>query len=220
MNCCGANATGEFFDKQAHRMERYFRKKGLRREQKHLVDGIRQSGIENADLLEIGCGVGALHLSLLQAGARKAVGIDMSEKMIATARQLARKMDLDDRASYLQGDFVNVHDRVSLADVAILDKVICCYEQVQELIAHSARKARLLFAVVYPRHGWLAQGCFRLMVAVANLLRWKFHPYYHEPALIQRAITAAGFEKSFEQQTLIWVIQVFKRRNVNGEEAS
>jgi len=218
MNCCCVDATGKFFDKQARRMEKYFRRKGLRKEQQHLIEGLRQSGVEKASILEIGCGVGALHLSLLNAGATKATGIDMSEKMIDTARQLSEEMQLNERASYFRGDFVAMHEAAPAADVAILDKVICCYENVHELIALSTAKAKRLYAVSYPRQHWLVKSVFHSAAAAAKLFRWKFHPYYHEPALIQNTIAASGFEKNYERQTLMWVIQVFQRRNGNGEE--
>jgi len=217
MSCC-VDATEKFFDKQARRMEKYFRKKGLRKEQQYLVDGIRQNGVENVSILEVGCGVGALHLSLLKVGARQATGIDMSEKMISTARELSVEMDLAQRTHYVRGDFVALHDTAPISDVTILDKVICCYENVQELIALSTSKAKHLYAVSYPRQHWLARYVFHFAMAAAKLFRWKFHPYYHEPALIQNAIAASGFEKNYERKTLIWVIQVFQRRNGNGEE--
>jgi magnesium-protoporphyrin O-methyltransferase len=218
VSCCCVDATGAFFDKQARRMEKYFRKKGLRREQQFLVEGIRQNGMENVAILEIGCGVGALHLSLLKAGATKAVGIDMSEKMIDAAQKLSKEMDLARRTQYVRGDFVAMHEAAPVSDVAILDKVICCYENVQELIAHSTAKAKRLYAVSYPRQHWFAKSVFHFAAAAATLFRWKFHPYYHQPALIQGAIADRGFEKNYERQTLMWVIQVFQRRSGNGEE--
>ncbi len=218
MNCCCVDATGLFFDKQARRTEKYFRKKGLRKEQKFLVDGIRQCGFKNATILEIGCGVGALHLSLLKSGATKATGIDMSENMVAAARKLSVEMDLAQRVQYVRGDFVAMHEGAPVSDITILDKVICCYENVQELIVHSTSKARRLYAVSYPRQHWVAKSIFRFTMAVAKLFRWKFHPYYHEPALIQSLIVSRGFEPKYERHAFMWVIQVFQRRNGNGEE--
>lgn len=217
MNCCCVDATGKFFDKQASRMEKSFRKRGLRKEQKYLVDGIQQNSVQNVSILEIGCGVGALHLSLLKAGAMQATGIDMSEKMLAAARKLSDEMDLAQHTHYVFGDFVAMHEAAPVSDLTILDKVICCYENVHELIALSTSKAKRLYAVSYPRQNWIAKSIFRFAAVAAKLFRWKFHPYYHEPVLIQNAIAASGFEKKYERQTLMWVVQVFQRRNGNGE---
>jgi hypothetical protein len=38
-----------------------------------------------------------------------------------------------------------------------------------------------------------------------------FHPFYHEPAHVQQWIAANGFEKVYENETLIWLIQIFHR---------
>lgn len=36
MNCCSFEGTNKFFNKQARRTEKYFKKKGLRKEQKYI----------------------------------------------------------------------------------------------------------------------------------------------------------------------------------------
>lgn len=212
MNCCVLEGTAKFFNKQARRTEKSFRKKGLRPEQKYLVEGIRQAGMGQAEILEIGCGIGALHLSLLKDGAAKATGIDISEQMIAGARRLAEEMGMQQRAQYSLGDFIEMEQTTPAADVTILDKVICCYENARDLIAHSLAKTRRIYAVCYPRRSALVRVVFRLGIAAAKLLRLRFHPYYHEPEQIEKWITTEGLEKTYEQQTLIWVVQVFNRR--------
>jgi magnesium-protoporphyrin O-methyltransferase len=203
--------TNHFFNKQARRLEKYFRNNGLRPEQKHLMQGIQQSGMTQANILEIGCGVGGLHLSLLQAGAGRAVGFDISEKMIQTAQKLSHEMGLQERTQYWQGDFVEMHEHAPTAEVTILDKVICCYENFEELIARSAAKTKRIYAVCYPRKNFIA----RFVICAASLLlklsRMSFHPYYHAPQRIQATIQRHGFDKVFERRTAMWVVQVFQR---------
>jgi len=211
MNCCCLEATNKFFNTQARRSEKYFKKKGLRKEQRHLADGIRQSGMQEAEILEIGCGVGGLHLSLLKESATKATGFDISEKMIATARQLSAEMGLQDRTHYRHGDFVTMHENAPAADVTILDKVICCYENAPELIAHSTAKTRRIYAVSYPRQNPIVKLVFRSTKFVLKFFRQAFHPYYHEPKQIQKWITEAGFAKVYEKETMVWLVQVFRR---------
>ncbi|MDZ7363944.1 MAG: methyltransferase domain-containing protein [candidate division KSB1 bacterium] len=215
MNCCTLEGTNKFFNTQARRSEKYFKKKGLRKEQQYLAEGIRQKGLREAEILEIGCGVGGLHLSLLKDGAAKATGFDISEKMIATARRLSAEMQLQDRTQYRHGDFVAMHENAPVADVTILDKVICCYENAPELIAHSTAKTRRIYAVSYPRRHVLVKLMFRSAKFFLKLFRQAFHPYYHEPAQIQNWIGASGFEKVYERETCIWLIQIFERK-MNG----
>jgi 2-polyprenyl-3-methyl-5-hydroxy-6-metoxy-1,4-benzoquinol methylase len=216
MNCCTLEGTNKFFNTQARRSEKYFKKKGLRKEQRHLAEGIRQSGMREAEILEIGCGVGGLHLSLLKESAAKATGFDISEKMIATARRLSAEMGLQDRTQYRHGDFVAMHENAPAADVTILDKVICCYENAPELIAHSTAKTRRIYAVSYPRQNPFVRLVFKSAEFFLKLFRQAFHPYYHEPERIQQWITKAGFEKVYENETVIWLIQIFERKR-NGK---
>lgn len=114
MNCCTLESTNKFFNTQAGSMLRRFKRRGLRVEQRLLVQGIRRSGLTPSDILEIGCGVGALHLTLLQDGAAAATGIDISEKMIAAARQLAAELRLHQRTRYQQGDFLDLQESLSM----------------------------------------------------------------------------------------------------------
>jgi magnesium-protoporphyrin O-methyltransferase len=224
MSCCCApnlgavEGTNEFFNSQASRYKKYFRKKGLHKEQKYLVDGIRRSGIAGAEILEIGCGVGGLHLSLLKAGAAKATGFDISEKMIATARQLATEMSLQDRAQYWRGDFVAMHESAPMAEVTVLDKVICCYENARELISRSTAKTRRLYAVSYPRENFFVKIMFRSAKYFLKLFGQSFHPHYHEPRQVQDLIVQNGFEKVYEHETLVWLVQVFGRRGKDKRE--
>jgi magnesium-protoporphyrin O-methyltransferase len=210
-NCAALEGTNKFFNTQARRSEKYFKKKGLRKEQRHLAEGIRQSGMQDAEILEIGCGVGGLHLSLLKESAVKATGFDISEKMIATARKLSAEMGLQDRTQYRHGDFVAMHENAPAADVTILDKVICCYENAPELIARSTAKTRRIYAVSYPRQSPIVRLVFRSAKFFIKLFRQAFHPYYHEPKQIQQWIGTAGFEKTYEKETFVWLIQVFRR---------
>lgn len=218
MSCCcvpnpaAIESTDEYFSTQARRSKKYFQKRGLRREQKHLVAGIQRHGVNGAEILEIGCGVGGLHLSLLKAGAAKATGFDISRKMIATARQLAAEMGLQERTQYWHGDFTAMHEKAPMADVTVLDKVLCCYENAPELIVRSTAKTRRLYAVSYPRQNAFVKFMFRSAKYFLKLFRQSFHPYYHEPRVLQQWITAAGFEKVYENETMIWLVQVFDRR--------
>ncbi len=212
MNCCANNGTDKFFSKYARQYEKYFRKKGLRPEQKHLVAGIRAQGVSNADLLEIGCGTGGLHLSLLQEGASAAIGFDISERMIASAQKLAAEMGLQERTQYRQGDFVALYETAASAEITILDKVLCCYENVRELIASSTAKARRVYAVSYPRESAWVRRFFQTGIFFYKLFRSSFRPYYHSPQEIMRHITAAGFELAYERRTFIWAVQIFQRK--------
>ena len=60
-----------------------------------LIDVIRAEGVEGATLLDIGGGVGAVHVSLLESGAATAVDVDASRNYLAVARLEAERLTYD-----------------------------------------------------------------------------------------------------------------------------
>ncbi|HLQ24273.1 MAG TPA: methyltransferase domain-containing protein [Acidiferrobacterales bacterium] len=213
MSCCSAQThdTGRFFSWFARRYRKRYQRKGLEKSQKQLVAGLQEAGITGCALLEIGCGVGYLHQSLLKSGAAYAVGIDLSDKMIAEARALAGDNGLSDRTDYRIGDFMDIAGDLPAADVTILDKVVCCYPDAQGLTQRSLSKTRRIYALTYPR----ANAVNRVGAAVIAFLMWllrnQVRNYIHDPGKIEAWITASGFRKRYEQQTPIWLTQVYVR---------
>ena len=127
-SCCPhARSAGRFFSFFAHRYRKRFKKKGFEPSQQQLIAGLEQVGYRDATVLEIGCGVGHLHQSLLEQGADSAVGIDLASSMLAEARDWAGERGLTERTDYIEGDFMLVADQVDPADISLLDKVVCCY---------------------------------------------------------------------------------------------
>ncbi|MEE9225813.1 MAG: methyltransferase domain-containing protein [Bacteroidota bacterium] len=222
MNCCSMETSGtdKFFSKHAKRCAKQFRKKGLDKCQKMLVAGISRPGLQSKNILEIGCGVGGLHLSLLKQGARQAFGVEISKGMLEQARTLAGEMGLVDRVAYRLGDFVLMNgdgsmeadDSVPECEITVLDKVICCYEDWKTLVTKSLAKTTETYAVSYPRPVWYTRLFFSAATALARIFRWSFHPFYHDSESIQRFIQSHGFEKRYENQTIVWLVLVFQKQ--------
>lgn len=211
MTCCSPEGTNKCFSRHARRYSKRFRKKGLDKQQSILAKGILEHGVASKTILEIGCGAGGLHLSLLQKGAASAVGVEIAEGMLNQAREHAGRMGLSDRTSYHLGDFVGMNGSIPDSDIVILDKVLCCYADVTTLIHQSTEKCRALYAATYPRDSILARLFFKPAEWFGELLRWSFHPYYHEPATIENMIMRRGFEEVVSQTTPIWQVKIYKR---------
>ena len=78
-DCCGSERYDEVFgDGFARRVARRYGRRGLDRTRARLVDFLEARGVEGATVLEIGGGIGELHLELLQRGARSAVNLELS----------------------------------------------------------------------------------------------------------------------------------------------
>ncbi len=168
-------------------------------------------GFRDATVLEIGCGVGHLHQTLLERGAGSAIGIDLAPRMLAEARAWAADRGLSARTRYIEGDFMDFADGVAPAEVTLLDKVVCCYPDADGLVHKSLARTERAYGLVYPQRRWFT----RLGAAVAGFFLWlirsDFRPYIHNPERIEAWITAEGFQKLFEDKTVIWLTQVYAR---------
>jgi cyclopropane fatty-acyl-phospholipid synthase-like methyltransferase len=56
--------------------------------------------IQDRTFLDVGCGTGRYALEFARRGARRIVGIDIAEKMLAVCEQRAREEHLEDRCSF------------------------------------------------------------------------------------------------------------------------
>ena len=213
--CCTTNPIQEgansFFSKYAGMYARRFRKHGLERVQRLLLEGVRREEVAGKDVLDIGCGVGALHLTLLKEGASSATGVDMSEGMIETAKRISRDLGVADRAEYMVGDFVALADTVHDSDVTLLDKSVCCYEDVETLVRKSTAKTKRIYALSHPRQNLFMEAAFKGHIVLAKLFKWKFHPFWHDWMKLKENIQRLGFELVYSDSTPMWQVLVFRR---------
>ena len=209
--CCHAQSAGRFFSFFARRSRKRFKRKGFEPSQKQLMAGLEQVGYREASVLDIGCGVGHLHLTLLEQGASAAVGIDLAPKMLSEAKDWADERGLGDRVNYVEGDFMTLDERIDNADICLLDKVVCCYPDAQGLVQKSLAKTKRVYGLTYPRDRWFIRLGIEAFACLLWLIRSDFRPYVHDPVQIARWISGDGFEKRFEDQTAAWLTQVYVR---------
>jgi magnesium-protoporphyrin O-methyltransferase len=175
-----------------------------------LIAALRSRSIAGAELLDVGAGVGAIHHALLDEGAARAVHVDISPQYVDVAREEARRRG-HDNVCFVIGDFLEVAPTIEQADIVTLDRVICCYGDMERLVEQSAAKARRLYGAVYPRDKvWT-----RIGVTMTNLLqrlrRSPFRTFLHSPAAIDAILRRSGFERSSLQRTWAWEVVVYAR---------
>lgn len=207
--CAHGQSAGRFFSFFARRSRKRYKRKGFDASQKQLIAGLEQVGYRAATVLDIGCGVGHLHQTLLEQGARSAIGVDLAAKMVAEARNWAEQRGLSDRVSYIEGDFMTVGDGIDNADICLLDKVVCCYPDARGLIQKSLARTQHVYGLTYPRDRWFVRLAVGAIACLLWLIRSDFRSYVHDPAQLDRWITGAGLEKRFAGQTVWWLTQVY-----------
>jgi len=216
MPCCcpHSQSASKFFSLFAKSYRRRFNKKGFEKSQQQLVSGINKAGKDDKTLLEIGCGVGYLHQMLVEQGAKSALGVELSANMIIEAKDGAKQRGLDKQLSYLEGDFIDLAEDISSMDMVIMDKVICCYPDAERLVQHSLKKCKQSIAVSYPRKTWYTRLGVQISATVMKLLGSSFRPYVHDPEQIEFWILQQGFNKIFQDQTTVWLSQVYTRSHL------
>src|SRR5438067_9283226 len=132
-DCC--DCYSDKFDeaKAAEDLARY-RRDGPDRTTRLLLDALRAEGVSGATLLDVGGGVGVVQHELLGAAVRHAVAVDASRAYVRTARAEAERRGTAERTTSLLGDFVALAPEIAPADVVTLDRVICCYADMESLV--------------------------------------------------------------------------------------
>ena len=195
----------------AERELRRFRRKGPVPGTRRLLDALRAEGVAGASLLDVGGGIGVIHHTLLDDGAREAVHVDASSGYLEVAQEESARRSHTGRVRFVRGDFVDLAESLPDADVVTLDRVICCYDDMERLVARSARKARSLYGAVYPRAVWW----MRMAGALTNLFMWVrrsgFRLYLHSPAAIDAVLRGQGLERRRLVRTPVWEVVVYRR---------
>jgi magnesium-protoporphyrin O-methyltransferase len=177
---------------------------------RELIEAVRREGVDGAHLLDIGAGVGAVHLSLLEAGAAGAVDVDASRKYLATARAEAERRGLGDRVQYRYGDVVELAGELPPADIATLDSVICCYPYLEPLLAAAARSRPRLVGITYPRDVWWMRAFMRGFNLAHAVQRSPARYVIHRHAQVERWMAGAGYKSVHEGGSLEWRVVLYR----------
>jgi len=212
VTCCQCEGIErQFGRKTAEKELRQFRHHGPIATTRALIDALRAQGIDGASVLDIGGGIGAVHHVLLDAGASRAVHVDVSPDYLELSRDESIRLRHDDRVDFVRGDFVCLAPTTSPADVVTLDRVICCYPDMEQLVSASAGKARRLYGAVYPREAWWVRAALSLANAFMRLRRTAFRVFLHPPAAIDGVLRRSGLEPRTIQRKFFWEIAVYAR---------
>jgi cyclopropane fatty-acyl-phospholipid synthase-like methyltransferase len=95
-----------------------YRKRGLDRTARRMVEFLELRGIEGATVLEIGGGVGEIQIELLKRGAARSVNLELSSAYDEEASRLLREAELEDRAERRLHDIAAEPGGVESADIA------------------------------------------------------------------------------------------------------
>jgi 2-polyprenyl-3-methyl-5-hydroxy-6-metoxy-1,4-benzoquinol methylase len=212
MTCCSPEYFESTFNQRhATKQLKRYRRRGANKTTRLLLDALRAAGIDGASVLDVGAGIGIVHHELLAAGARSAVHVDAAMPHMRVAREEAARRGHAERVTFIHGDFVALADGISPADVVTLDRVICCYPDMERLVAASASKAQRFYGAVFPRERKVVKIMAALGNFVCRLCRNPFRAYIHPTAAIDAAVRRQGFTPRSVLNTFLWRVAVYAR---------
>jgi len=213
MTCCGASACESQFDrKRAARELRDYRAYGrTNATTRAMIHLLRRAGVDGSTLLDIGAGIGAIQYDLLEAGAREVTAVDASSAYQQAARAEAELRGVSGRSHCQLGDFVTLPPQVAASDIVTLDRVVCCYSDMEPLVRLSAERCRRLYGLSYPRYRWPVRAVVSTENAFRRLFGNPFRSFVHSPTVMDGLLTDLGFTLHSRVRTFAWEIVVYAR---------
>ena len=188
--CCACDYEKVFGRKTAARDARRFRRRGLRGSAKTLAE--LAGDVRGATVLEVGGGVGAIEIELLEKGATSATNVELAATYEDAARTLLAERGLNDRVERLVGDFVAEAGATPEHDVVVMHRVVCCYPDVDALVGAGAGHARRRMILTFPQERRLVRAALSTVNAVMRLTGSTFQVYVHPFERIAAAADARG----------------------------
>jgi len=216
MNCCQCQGIETYFNRKCVAKDlKQYRKEGPAKTTRMLIDALKAEGIKGMTLLDIGGGVGAIQHELLRAGASRAINAEASKAYIEAAKEEAERQGHADRVSHHHGNFVDLAPDIPQADIVTLDRVICCYHDMQALVGLSSVLARRFYGVVYPRDTWWV----KIENAFSNFVYWirhsSFRLFVHPTKAVDTVVRGNGLERRFYREAGTWQVVIYARAEMS-----
>jgi magnesium-protoporphyrin O-methyltransferase len=176
-----------------------------------LTDAIKREGVDGLTLLDIGGGVGAVQHELLRSGAVHATSVEASTAYMTVARSEAERRGCAEQISLQHGNFVDLAGEIPPADIVTLDRVICCYHDMEKMVGLSAARARKLYGLVYPRDTWWIKVGLGLQNLYFRFRRSPFRTFTHSTKAVEAIVNSHGLKRHSYRRTMVWQVVVYTR---------
>jgi len=211
-DCCSPKGYRWIFSERNARAEaKRYKRKGLDPTSKRIVDYLKQQGLADRTLLEVGGGVGAIQIEMLKAGMSRAVSIELTPTYEEAATGLLRDAGLEDRVERRIMDFAEAAGEVQAADVVVMNRVICCYPDMPKLAGAAAEHARELLVLSFPKDRWWTRAGFSLGNVLLRLTRREFQAFVHDPDQILATAERRGLTTALNQTGVLWQVAALRR---------
>lgn len=210
--CCNPRGCDRVFTGRfAARMASRYRKRGLDKTARRMVELLAARGIDGATVLEIGGGVGEIGVELLRRGAASATNLELSPGYETEASRLLAEAGLTARVQRRVLDIAADPERVDSADVVVLHRVVCCYPDYERLLGAAADRTRRQLAFSHPPRNPIWRTGFAGMNVFLRLRRSQFRVFTHPPAAMLDVLVRHGMKPSVVHRGASWHISAATR---------
>ncbi len=213
MTCCTGPcaAASHFNPKKAERDLRRYQRCGPDATTRMLLSELRRWPLQGLHLLDVGGGIGVIAAELAGAALASVTLADASAGYLEAARRHLSSRDASRPAQYFLGDFAATADSLPDADIVTLDRVVCCYPDVEALLRGAAARARRMVAFTYPRDRWYVHASVVLENSWYRLKQDSFRAFVHSPQRMASVLETAGFVRAARHATFLWAFDLYRR---------
>lgn len=205
--CCDARGCDRVFGPRfAHHAAERYRKRGLDRPSRHLVDWLVAQGLDGASVLEIGGGVGEIQLELLRLGAARTTNLELVTAYDEEADALAAEAGTQDRMTRRLGDIAIDADVAEPHDFVVLHRVVCCYPDVERLVAAAADHALRGVILTHPPRNIASLAGLAIGNLAARVTGREYRAYAHPPEVMRAVLREHGLEPVPLRRGPIWQV--------------
>lgn len=203
--CCDARGCDKVFGPRlAHQLANRYRRRGLDRISRRLVDWLVGQGIEGASVLEIGGGVGEIQLELLRRGAARTTNLELSQAYDAEATALAAEAGMAGRMTRRLGDIAVEAGVADVHDFVVLNRVVCCYPDVERLVGAATRHARRGVVLTHPPRHIGSVVTLAVVNGVQRILGREYRAFAHPPEVMKAVLLDQGFVPRHVHKGAFW----------------
>lgn len=211
-SCCNPRGyETTFTDRSARRQANRYRKRGLDKTARRIVELVAANGVDGATVLEIGGGIGEIQLELLKRGAARTVNLELSAAYDAQAQRLLADAGLTSHAERRIVDIATHPEDVAPADIVVLHRVVCCYPDYVALLAAVADHAQRLVVFSHPPRNVVSRAVLAAENVGHRLRRSDFRVYAHPPKAMLAVLADHGLTPQEVDHSGTWHIATATR---------
>jgi 2-polyprenyl-3-methyl-5-hydroxy-6-metoxy-1,4-benzoquinol methylase len=192
-------------------MAKRYRKRGLDRTARHMVEFLQSRGLGGTTVLEVGGGIGEIQLELLKRGAERTVNLELSPGYEQEAALLAREAGVDGRVERRIHDIAVDPADVEPADIVVLHRVVCCYPDYERLLGAAADHAQRLLVFSHPPRNPISRAILATQNLGFRITRREFRTFAHPPPAMLAVLERHGLRPVFTHRGIPWQVAGLER---------